>query len=177
MRISIRRGVNSMVSQWSEGYDKWDAPTIELHGLRWQSEGYDKWDTLTIELHGLRWQSEGYDKWDTLTIELHGLRWQSELCYFKCAQGITDDNFPAFLFTVFVFSPSVELTGMGILERSLPIQFFKIFHKLKLWFGFGGMPVRRGFFFTKAFSAGLSVNYTRWKTSITPIHQTLRNTV
>ena len=32
----------------------------KLHGLRWQSEGYDKWDVLTIELHGdgLRWQSK-----------------------------------------------------------------------------------------------------------------------
>ena len=44
---------------------------LSYNGLRWHTEGYDKWDALTIERHRLRWQSEGYDKWDTPTIERH----------------------------------------------------------------------------------------------------------
>ena len=38
------------------------------------------------------------------------------------------------------------LTGIGIFERSLPIQFFKMFQRLKLCVGLGGMVVLRDFF-------------------------------
>ena len=34
-------------------------------------------------------------------------------------------------------------TGMGILERSRPMQFFMIVHRLSLWEGLGGMVLRR----------------------------------
>lgn len=38
---------------------------------------------------------------------------------------------------------SLKLTGIGILESSLPIQFFIILHKLKGQLGFSGTLVRR----------------------------------
>ena len=33
----------------------------------WELKDYNKRDAQTIELLGLRWQSKGNDKWDTLT--------------------------------------------------------------------------------------------------------------
>ena len=35
-----------------------------------------------------------------------------------------------------------KLTGMGILERSFPIQFFMMDQRLSLWLGLGGTDVR-----------------------------------
>ncbi len=50
------------------------------------------------------------------------------------------------------------LTGIGIFERSFPIQFFMISHRLSLWLGFGRMVLRRtwsvGFTFSKKLGTG-----------------------
>ena len=52
-------------------YNKRDAQTIELLGLRWQSKGNDKWDTLTNQLLGFRWNMREYTSSGSYTCDTY----------------------------------------------------------------------------------------------------------